>query len=153
MQWVVVPLCVFAFCFFVVGPILSGGPSKPSLANTDTSTDEPMVEPAPIEQGERTWTPVSPPQVSVTVTPLEDEVPPIEQFDDASAPPVIVPPGEGGADEAGVGGIAKPPTGEGEDQKAGDGRSMGSGVIGGDRSGGDPDDQGGVGTTTAGDGG
>ena len=125
MQWVAVPLTVFGFCYFVVGPVISAAPSNlrtPSANWTDTT---PLAEPEPIEQGKREWIPVVPPQVNVTVTPLEEEEPPEEQFDDASPPPVIAPPDSGGGDEAGIGGIAKPPTTGGDDG------SLGRGMIGG----------------------
>jgi hypothetical protein len=126
MQWVAVPLTVFGFCYFVVGPVISAAPSNlrtPSANWTDTA---PIAEPEPIEQGKREWIPVMPPQVNVTVTPLEEEEPPEEeQFDDASPPPVDAPPDSGGGDEAGIGGIAKPPPTGGDDG------SLGRGVIGG----------------------
>jgi len=125
MQWVAVPLTVFGFCYFVVGPVISAAPSNlrtPSANWTDTT---PLAEPEPIEQGKREWIPVVPPQVNVTVTPLEEEEPQEEQFDDASPPPVIAPPDSGGGDEAGIGGIAKPPTTGGDDG------SLGRGMIGG----------------------
>ena len=147
-KWVAVPLTVFGFCYFVVGPILSGGPSGPRMPSNASTEVEAPADNRPIEPGRRDWTPVAPPQVSVTVTPMEEEEP-IEQFDDASPPPVVGPPDGGGEDEAGIGGIAKPPPTGGD----GDGRSMGSGIIGGDRPRGGQGDQSGVTSTTAGNGG
>ncbi len=114
LQWLAVPASVFAFGYFVIGPVVRG----------DINGDSPKAEAAqaaeqePIQPGPRKWTPVSPPQVNITVTPKfeeEEEIPeevPIEDPD--AVPPPDSTSGAGG-DEAGVGGMQAPPVKKSEE--------------------------------------
>lgn len=67
LQWVGVPLAVFAFCFFVLGPHFSGSQRGSGSASAGSQPSVKANE-EPIKPGKRKWIPVSPPQVSVTVT-------------------------------------------------------------------------------------
>jgi hypothetical protein len=120
LKWALVPLAVFGFGYFVVGPKLSGGEPEP---RNQEPTETALVNQRPIEPGARKWMPVSPPQVNISVTPKEE---PEYDYDaypfDEAVPPPIDPPEGGTVDEAGVGGIAPPDT-------AGGDRSSGTGEV------------------------
>ncbi len=108
LKWAAIPIAVFGFGFFVIGPWLSGGHSGTAVRGATTTA---KVNQQPIEKGERKWTPVSPPQVNVSVTRKvveEDPIPPIE----GEPPPIEPPDDDGTVDEAGVGGL-KPPVATG----------------------------------------
>jgi hypothetical protein len=108
LKWAAIPLAVFGFGYFVVGPMLSGGGGDAPRAS---SVEKALVNQQPIEPGERKWIPVSPPQVNVSVTRkvLDDE--PENILPEGEPPPIEIPE-DGTVDEAGVGGL-KPPVATG----------------------------------------
>jgi hypothetical protein len=117
-KWAFIPLALFGFGYFVIGPWMSGGPeARKPAARADTS----LVNQQPIQPGERRWIPVSPPQVDISVTrsePEEEELSPDYPYE--SEPPPIEIPDDEDVDEAGVGGIAPPTTTGGDSGTVGE---------------------------------
>lgn len=107
LKWVIVPLAVFGFGYLVIGPRLGGE----AHASTSRPKDTSEVNQRPIQPGKREWKPVSPPQVTISVTRKEEPEPefdPDYPFEDEALPPDVEPPDDGDVDEAGVGGMAPP---------------------------------------------
>ncbi len=107
LKWAVIPLAVFGFGFFVIGPMLSGD----STTSTRSAGEPALVNQQPIEPGERKWIPVSPPQVNVSVTRKVVDDEPSNLLPEGEPPPIEIPV-DGTVDEAGVGGL-KPPVATG----------------------------------------
>lgn len=124
LKWAAIPVAVFGFGYFVIGPWLSGGNEAGSARGAGT-TETALVNQQPIEPGERKWIPVSPPQVNISVTRKVLDEEPVEEFPDAEPPP-IEPPDDGSVDEAGVGGI-RPPVATGSGSATTGGTTSGDG--------------------------
>lgn len=127
LQWFVVPVAVFGFGFFVIGPLLRGeAPQEKKEPSPELAEAQ-----VPIEPGERKWIPVSPPQVIVSVTPKEEEEEPLDQTDPEVEPPVDPPETGATGDEAGVGGMQSPPVKRSEQTTGGDSGTAFRGIGGG----------------------
>src|SRR5690349_9671822 len=116
LQWFVIPVMVFGIGYFAIGPLISGGAG----ASRPPARTEPTVKQPPIEPGPRKWTRPSPPQVSITVTPMEEPMTePIPTGDPIESEPPVDNGDSSGTDEGSVGGMTAPPAKKKEETTGG----------------------------------